>query len=176
MFSAILAIPSETLSKTFSWANNLEPAQQHWPWLKNIAEAAPAIAASISASGKIIVGDFPPSSNDTFFKLPEAAFVIILPTSVDPVNATLSTIGCSASGAPASSPKPVTTFKTPSGKMPASWIISVSLSADKGVCSAGLSTIVHPAVNAGAIFHAAISNGKFHGMIWPQTPTGSLNV
>ena len=58
-----------------------------------MAEAAPAIAASMSASGKIIVGDFPPSSSETFFKFPEAAFVIILPTSVDPVNATLSTWG-----------------------------------------------------------------------------------
>ena len=28
-----------------------------------------------------------------------------------------------------------------------------------------------PAASAGASFHAAISSGKFQGMIWPQTPT-----
>ena len=29
-----------------------------------------------------------------------------------------------------------------------------------------------PIASAGAIFHASISSGKFHGMIWPQTPKG----
>ena len=48
--------------------------------------------------------------------------------------------------------------------------------AESGVCSAGFSTIVQPAASAGAIFHAAIINGKFHGMIWPTTPTGSRKV
>jgi hypothetical protein len=33
------------------------------------------------------------------------------------------------------------------------------------VVSAGFSTTVFPAASAGAIFHAAISSGKFHGMI-----------
>ena len=56
-----------------------------------MALAAPAIAASMSASGKIMVGDFPPSSSETFFKFPADALVINLPTSVEPVNATLST-------------------------------------------------------------------------------------
>ncbi len=44
---------------------------------------------------------------------------------------------------------------------------------ESGVCSAGFSTIVQPAVSAGAIFHTAIISGKFQGMIWPTTPTGS---
>jgi ABC-type antimicrobial peptide transport system permease subunit len=35
---------------------------------------------------------------------------------------------------------------------------------------------VLPAASAGASFHAAINNGKFHGMIWPQTPIGSRKV
>ena len=119
----------------------------------------------MSASGNIIVGDLPPSSKDTFFKLPDAALVIIFPTSVEPVKATLSTIGCSAKGAPASSPKPVTILSTPSGNIPASFIISINLKADKGVCSAGFIITVQPAVNAGAIFQAAIKSGKFQGMI-----------
>ena len=41
-----------------------------------------------------------------------------------------------------------------------------------GVVSAGFSTTVLPVASAGASFHAAISSGKFHGMIWPATPTG----
>ena len=30
-----------------------------------------------------------------------------------------------------------------------------------------------PAARAGASFHEAIVIGKFHGMIWPTTPSGS---
>ncbi len=45
-------------------------------------------------------------------------------------------------------------------------------SAVSGVVSAGFSTTVFPAASAGAIFQASISSGKFHGMIWPQTPSG----
>ena len=41
-----------------------------------------------------------------------------------------------------------------------------------GVVSAGFSTHVLPAASAGASFHAAMSRGKFHGMIWPATPSG----
>ena len=44
---------------------------------------------------------------------------------------------------------------------------------DAGVCSAGLSTMAFPAARAGASFQVAISSGKFHGMIWPTTPSGS---
>ena len=42
-----------------------------------------------------------------------------------------------------------------------------------GVCSAGFSTTQLPAARAGATFQAAISSGKFQGMIWPTTPSGS---
>jgi len=49
-------------------------------------------------------------------------------------------------------------------------------SAESGVCSAGFSTTVQPAASAGAGFHAAMSSGKFHGMIWPTTPTGSRRM
>ena len=41
-----------------------------------------------------------------------------------------------------------------------------------GVVSAGFSTTVLPHASAGAIFHAAMSSGKFHGMICPATPSG----
>ena len=41
----------------------------------------------------------------------------------------------------------------------------VNFIAVSGVNSAGFSTTVQPAANAGASFHAAISSGKFQGMI-----------
>jgi hypothetical protein len=67
--------------------------------------------------------------------------------------------------------RPVTMLTTPSGSS-ASWMISASSSAVSGVVSAGLSTTVLPQASAGAIFQAAMSSGKFHGMIWPATPSG----
>ena len=73
------------------------------------------IAASRSASAKTTFGDLPPSSSETFLRLPAAAWTISLPTSVEPVNATLSTSGWPDSAAPAS-PKPVTMLTTPSGR------------------------------------------------------------
>lgn len=139
--------------------------------LKKMPVAAPGMATERSASGKTKDGDLPPSSRLTFFRLPAAAWTISLPTSVEPVNATLSTSGWAASAAPGV-PSPVTMLTTPGGK-PASMISSPRRMAESGVCSAGFSTIVQPAVSAGAIFHTAIISGKFHGMIWPTTPTGS---
>ena len=55
-------------------------------------------------------------------------------------------------------------------RQPTSLQISANASAVSGVNSAGFSTTVFPAASAGAIFHASINNGKFHGMICPTTP------
>jgi len=123
-----------------------------------------------------MLGLFPPSSRVSFFRLlAPAAATISLPTSVDPVKATLSTSLCAASAAPAVSPKPGTTLTTPSGT-PASAISSASRKAGSGVCSAGFRTTVLPVARAGPSFHAAISSGKFQGMICPTTPIGSRSV
>ncbi len=62
-------------------------------------------------------------------------------------------------------------FTTPAGS-PTSRHSSAKRSAVSEVNSAGLSTTVFPIASAGAIFQASISSGKFHGMIWPITPTG----
>ena len=86
------------------------------------------------------------------------------PTSVEPVNAVLSTSGLTASSSPAVPPGPATMFTTPGG-MSASWKISPSISAVIEVNDAGLMTAQLPAASDGAIFHAAMMNGKFHGMI-----------
>ena len=95
---------------------------------------------------------------------------ISLPTSVEPVNAILSTPSCSTSACPIAGP-PAMTLTTPGGRSHSA-MISASVSAVSGVVSAGLSTTVLPVASAGAIFQAAISSGKFQGMIWPATPIG----
>ena len=61
-----------------------------------------------------MLADFPPSSSVRRLRLPIAACWTLRPTSVDPVNETLSTSSCEASAAPASA-SPVTTFQTPAG-------------------------------------------------------------
>ncbi len=106
-----------------------------------------------------------------FFVVFAVALRMMRPTSVDPVNAILSKPGCSTISRPVS-PSPVTIFTTPAGT-PALWQISANSKAVSDVCSAGFSTTVLPIANAGAIFHASMSNGKFHGIICPQTPRGS---
>ena len=42
-----------------------------------------------------------------------------------------------------------------------------------GEYSLGLSTIVHPAANAGATLIITWFTGQFHGVIMPTIPTGS---
>ena len=61
---------------------------------------------------------------------------------------------------------------TPAGT-PASARTWQKRSAVSEVYGAGLSTTVFPIASAGAVFHASISSGKFHGMTWPMTPTGA---
>ena len=147
-----------------------EPAQHTWPWLNQIASTTPSTALSRSESSKTTNGDLPPSSSDSFLSVPAVAWRIARPTSVEPVKAILSTSSWATSAAPVA-PSPVTMLTTPGGS-PTSTQISAKASAVSGVNSAGFSTTVLPAASAGAIFHASISSGKFHGMIWPQTPTG----
>ena len=94
---------------------------------------------------------------------PAVAARMILPTSVEPVKAILSTSGWLTMAAPVS-PCPVMMLTTPLGSFAFSQI-SAKSSAVSEVNSAGLSTTVLPAASAGAIFQASISSGKFHGMI-----------
>ena len=105
----------------------------------------------------------PPSSSVIDLSVPAIALWIFLPTSVEPVNATLSMPGCLTSAMPMSD-GPGTMFTTPGGRS-ACWTTSANRSALSGVVEAGLRTTVFPAASAGAIFQASISSGKFHGMI-----------
>ena len=81
-----------------------------------------------------------------------------LPTSVDPVNASLSTPGWRASASPITTPGPGTTLRTPSGS-PASAASSASRSAVSGDCDAGLSTTELPVASAGPSFQAVTISG-----------------
>ena len=130
----------------------------------------PSTAWSIGASSKTMFAALPPSSRVSRLPVPATDRAICRPTSVEPVNATLSTPGCSTSARPVS-PAPVTMLTTPGGSS-ACRQISANSSAVSGVVSAGLSTTVLPAASAGAIFQASISSGKFHGMTCPATPSG----
>ncbi len=121
------------------------------------------------ASSKMMCGDLPPSSSVSRLPVPASCRARSLPTSVEPVNASLS-MSVPAIAAPVA-PAPVTMLTTPGGSSTSAQI-SARRSAVSGVVSAGFSTTVLPQASAGAIFHAAIRNGKFHGMICPQTPTG----
>ena len=62
-------------------------------------------------------------------------------------------------------------LRTPPGS-PACSRISVSASIERGVCWAGLTTIVQPAAIAGASLRAPIAIGKFQGVTNTQGPTG----
>lgn len=69
----------------------------------------------------------------------------------------------------------VTTLNVPDGK-PALSTRAASAKAENGVSSAGRATQTQPAAKAAAIFRTNIANGKFHGVMKPTTPIGSLRT
>src|SRR6267154_5244487 len=89
------------------------PAEQTSPWLMNTPNSAPSTAASQSASAKNTLGDFPPSSSVTRFRVSAALLTMVFPTAALPVNAILSTLGWATSAEPAVSPSPFTILTTP---------------------------------------------------------------
>jgi hypothetical protein len=92
------------------------------------------------------------------------------PTSVEPVNASLS-MPSFCTRYPPVVPSPVTRLTTPGGSS-ACRQMSAKIIALSGVVSAGLRTTVFPQARAGAIFHESMSSGKFQGMICAATPSG----
>ena len=153
-------------SAMFSCTRIRLPAQHTWPWLKKMPLTIPSTAWSMGASSKMMFAALPPSSRVAFFLVPAMDRAIILPTAVEPVNASLSmpgwpTIACRWR------PAPVTMLTTPGGR--SAWRqTSAKSSAVSGVVSAGLRTSVLPHASAGAIFHDSMSSGKFHGTTWPD--------
>ena len=128
-------------------------------------------SSALATSAKKMFGDLPPSSSVTGIRFCEAYCMISRPVVVSPVKAILAMRGEEASGLPHSRPKPLTTLSVPAGSRSA--ISSSTTRIEAGVCSAGFRTMQLPAAKAGATFHTAIRIGKFHGMIWPTTPSGS---
>src|ERR1700761_7429180 len=142
-----------------------EPAQQHWPWLKKIPKLTHEMASSMLASLKTMLGDLPPSSRVTFFRLDLAAACrMVRPTTVEPVKATLSMSMWEAMAAPAVLPKPERMLTTPAG-IPAFSQRVAAYRPDRGVCSAVFKTTTLPVAKAGPIFHDHMRRGKFQGMI-----------
>ena len=66
-------------------------------------------------------------------------------------------------------------FNTPEGN-PARCANSPIASADKGVCSAGLTMTGQPAARAGATLRVIIAMGKFQGVMAAQTPMGCFKT
>ncbi len=144
------------------------------PVAAKIPATTPLVAASRSASANTMLGDLPPSSSETLARWSAASFITLVPVSVEPVNATLSTPSWRTSARPVSAP-PVTTLNTPGGN-PASSISRANSSVDAGVCSAGLTTTVQPAASAVASLKVSSSSGEFHGTTIATTPIGSRRV
>ena len=88
------------------------PARQTWP-ASSYIRAAFAAASSRSASAKTISGPLPPSSPVNGTRFEAAARPIARAVSGEPVNEIRLTSGCEVSAAPARSPIPWTTLKTP---------------------------------------------------------------
>jgi hypothetical protein len=73
------------------------------------------LTCSISASSKMSIGAFPPSSVKTPARFAPAAAPTCLPVAVPPVKSTFLTWGCEQRACPVWGPKPGTTLKTPGG-------------------------------------------------------------
>src|SRR3989338_1560548 len=126
----------------------LDVAVHRWPLVAKAPHNAAVTAKSRSASSITICAFLPPISNEQRFKSFPQVEAIHDPTSDEPVNDTKEMSLCCASGAPASLPKPVTTFMTPAGN-PASAKISANNKLMSGVSSAGFNTTVFPQISAG---------------------------
>lgn len=127
--------------------------------MKNTALIPICTALLRSQSEKMMRGDFPPSSRETFFTLLRAQlFMMCFPTSVEPVNPIFRTSGWSESLWPTSEPDPGRMLTTPLG-MPAFRVSSANFKAVSGVTWAGLITTVFPAARQAAVFQDSIIRG-----------------
>jgi hypothetical protein len=139
-------------------------------------DTAPGNAAAKSASSSTRFTDFPPSSRNTDLSEADAASMIRLPVTVDPVKATMSTSGEVLRTSPTRWSEDVTTLSTPGGMSVASATSRANRVAFQGVSGAGLRTHVFPIASTGPSLFRMISIGKFHGTITPTTPTGSFHT
>src|ERR1700727_4050698 len=128
-------------------------ALQDWPEFWNTCSTLCFTARSKSASSNNTLGDLPPNSWCTRLTDAAALRATSVPARVDPVNETMSTSRCEASGEPTFWPSPFTRLNTPAGT-PASCITFAHRMALRGEYSDGLSTMVQPEASAGTTFAA----------------------
>ena len=150
-------------------------ALQDWPELVIICMTPPETALVRSASSSTMLADLPPSSCATRLTVSAAALATAMPARVEPVNDIMSMPGCADSASPTVGPSPLTRLNTPGGT-PASCSTSANSIAFIGATSDGFSTMVQPAASAGATLQTIWLIGQFHGVMKPQTPTGSFTM
>src|SRR5690625_1104563 len=111
---------SSNLSLILECTSRREPQLQFSLIFQNAEASTSSTISSKGASSKTTCGLLPPHSSTISLRLLSAAYCRNnLPTSVEPVNETISTSMCRPNASPASSPSPVTSNKAPSG-IPAS--------------------------------------------------------
>ena len=134
-----------------------DDAVQSWPELKKPPILTASATVAGSASSSTTIGAFPPSSRWTRLTVSAAFFAMSFPVAVSPVSETRRIEGCRTSRSPAGTPSPVTTWRTPFGRM--SCASSTNRRVVRGVCSAGLTIWTFPAASAGAIFQITMNSG-----------------
>src|ERR1043166_1762405 len=128
-----------------------EPHRQICPWFANDERTLPAMAASRSASAKMMLGFLPPSSSETFLNNGARASATFFPVAVPPVNEIVVIFGCAVIAAPTFGPVPWTMLSTPLAN-PASTQTSHDRETVIVVTSLGFAIAVFPTAIAGAIF------------------------
>ena len=149
------------------------PAMQAWPWLWKMANAEPLTAAGRLASSKTMLAPLPPSSSCTRLRLPAEASTIRRPTAVEPVKAILldaGMLGQALAGGVAVAGHDV---DDAGREADLGHQLGEAQRATAASARLGFSTTVLPAASAGPIFQLLNISGKFHGTIWPTTPSGS---
>src|SRR6266540_533030 len=145
---------------------------------KNPLVVMPDADLDLAVEGMTTRGFFPPSSRQGDWKCRPHSSPIRRPTSVEPVNPTLSTSPSSmarSNPVNAVGPSASTMLKPPSGN-PA-WRISwANASAVAGVYSAGFHTTAFPHSSAGTMYQDGTATGKFPAVMITETPTGARNV
>ena len=145
-------------------------AMQLWPQFWKRAVTPTLAACSRSASASTTKASEPPSSSTVFLSAAPAAAAIFRPAASLPVSVTAwmrgSAMSCSACVAGIMSVR-----NTPAGK-PAARKISSIANAHCGTFEECLSTIVLPAMSAGAAARNTCQKGKFHGMTARIVPSG----
>ena len=123
-------------------------------------------------------GFLPPSSRQGDWRCRPHSSPIRRPTSVEPVNPTLSTSPSSrACSSPwkATGPSARTMLNTPSGTPPCRMSCE-NASAVAGVYSAGFHTTELPHTRAGMMYQEGTATGKFPAVMIAATPTGARKV